>query len=418
MVNKAGCFFAACLLLVLSGCGRKVETPSSQAPISSAASEEVLSSRSNPQSSQGPLSTESEVKGTIQSEWGNIPVINLNFYDELCLSISETGDLLYVDPNETLVVHNLNTGKETHIASTKGPTNITYGCINDNWVVWKQNLGEDSMADPNCEIYAYNRKSNKTNRIFKTAMDQNGNPISGNQPTPSLKDDRVLLDHVTQVDADKNYTIETYEYDLKTGHKKTIAQQFAVPKFGETGVFGLCKDESSNPELNYSVINKLKGSQKKPCMKQGVRIYDYATDGCDSVMYVSQSFQTGASPKETLLLMDLHLVENGVETLVRKEKPDYSNMGYSWPCLSKRIALWRYGQKAIAFDRLLRRTVDLSPGEIDFTSGFFTNNHYLCWSHMSRESIQADKDETDLLSIIRIDDLPTKAEHAVSAGTS
>jgi hypothetical protein len=159
-----------------------------------------------------------------------------------------------------------------------------------------------------------------------------------------------------------------------------------------------------NTDKDYSLLYKIENKTLTPLMEKGMYIYDFATDGYGSVLYTAQTFETSNLAEEEQK-RDLYLMENGKSTLLDANTPRETS-GSSWPSISKRIAMWRFDNCPYAYDRLLKKVIRLSDDE-QGTSAFLTNNSYIIWTYCSEKNIKENVNNTDLLNIISISDLPT-----------
>lgn len=393
-------------LLIMSGCWSRVQNAPSP---SNEMKKDISSAKENnttkiPEESMNNLQMSEH---SINEAWGDVSIIHKEyFFRPRChLSISDSGELLSAEsssitenPDTSLIVANILNDTEEVIREVKWPVQISYGRINSEWIVWKEVTGASVVSDK-CEIYGYDRKNKSIKLYYRNPVDKEGHSF-GHEPVPDLKGHEFLIDVVSAPNSEGLSTITSRRYNLANGKYEDIAEQLALPKWSSNGIIGMGEDKERK---GYSLLFRLEDGLRKSLSNGGAYIYDYSTDG-ESVLMSAQRFKTD-NPSNEAQVGNIILVENGNELALTKPSVDFPS-GYGGPSLSKRIAMWGYGGlKAYAYDRKLKKIVNLSSDE-QRASNYYTNDKYLFWTSPSKQDIEKNTGDVSMLNIIDLDMLP------------
>jgi len=129
------------------------------------------------------------------------------------------------------------------LGSHHSPTCITFGLINSDWVVWREDIYV-GISPIKTEVYGYNRKTKVTKLYYKLSEEEDGKSLA-HIPTPYLKGNEVLIDNMTVKEGETANKVTSHKYNLLTGKSEVIAEQFACPQWGDTGYIGLGEDKSN-----------------------------------------------------------------------------------------------------------------------------------------------------------------------------
>lgn len=69
--------------------------------------------------------------------------------------------------------------------------------------------------------------------------------------------------------------------------------------------------------------------------------------------------------------------------------------------------MWKNDNCPFAYDRLLQKAIKLSDDK-QRTSNFIATDSYIVWTYRSKQNIEADINNTDLINVISTKDLPLR----------
>lgn len=401
MVIRALCFCMSILLVFLAGCAaaKDVETEQVQeatpAPIDSPAADIVQT-----ESPEGSLEAL-----PIDEVWGDVEIKYMDYYS--VLDIADNGDMLTVDYGEEdtsprkLMTVNIYTGEENFIRELEFPWQASYGKINEDWIVYRVTSSYDFYGS-DYEVYAHDRKSGEEQLLCEAPVNEDGELVSAYSPEFSLRDSFLLIAEISEQD-ETSSAVTSYEYNLETGNRTILAEQFAALDYADDFIVGQCEDKTeADKKKNYSLICKLKDGKITPITQNGTRIYQYDGDGHGTLMITAMNLDDYNTDSPIPYLPGAYLIESSGKVTVLRDCSSDSH-ACDWPSLSSEIAVWRYNQCAYAYDRVLGQTVILND---DGISNVLTTDKYIIWAQCSEENIAANIPYTDELCIIEICNLP------------
>ncbi len=341
---------------------------------------------------------------SIEDVWGDVEIKHMDWSTSVALDISDAGDLLigYYGDSETsprqLMTVNIHSGDETIVCEMDFPWQASYGLINDDWIIYRVTSSYDFYGS-DYEIYTYNRESGETSLLCEAPTDENGDLVSFYSPNFSLRGNSLLIDEISEQDENSS-VVTSYEYDLETGERTILAEQFAMPRHADGFVIGLCEDRNQTDKTkNYSIICKLENGEITPVTEKGTRVFDYAVDGYDSAMIIAQNLDSYGPGEAFLYQTSAYLIEGSGEIITLHDASEDSR-SCDWPDLSREIAVWHCNQNAFAYDRVLGQTVQLT---YDGTSNVLATDKYILWTQRSEENTS---DFADELCIIEVSSFP------------